>query len=90
MMRKLAGVVDVFRTLFKDAGYVEYVCEVAVRCADISQLCHPVGKPNYGGRLHLQPGFVRLQGMLVVITLLLCISEIYPSTTDPRAIHMPF
>lgn len=29
--------------------------------ANVSQLCHPVGEPEYGGRLHVQPGFVRMK-----------------------------
>jgi hypothetical protein len=36
---------------------VGMMCEIY---ADISQFGHPLGKPEYGGRLYLQPGFVRL------------------------------
>jgi hypothetical protein len=57
------GVSNVIANALVMLRYVLVKCRLEVRRGshtDSSQLRHPVGEPEYGGRLHLQPGFVRL------------------------------
>ena len=57
------GVANVLANALVMLRYVFVKQEAQVRCGlctDNLQFRHPVGEPEYGGRLHLQPGFVRL------------------------------
>jgi len=57
------GVANVLANALVMLRYVTLKWRARVRCGlctDILQFRHPVGEPEYGGRLHLQPGFVRL------------------------------
>ena len=57
------GVSNVIANALVMLRYVFLRWRWRVRCGshtDILQFRHPVGEPEYGGRLHLQPGFVRL------------------------------
>jgi hypothetical protein len=57
------GVSNVIANALVMLRYVPVKCRSGVRCeprADFLQFRHPMGEPEYGGRLHLQPGFVRL------------------------------
>lgn len=57
------GVANVVANALVMLRYVFVKWKARVRCGshtDIGQFRHPVGEPEYGGRLHLQPGFVIL------------------------------
>jgi hypothetical protein len=56
------GVANVIANALVMLRYVDLWREIEMRYeiyADFLQFGHSMGEPEYGGRLHLQPGFVR-------------------------------
>jgi hypothetical protein len=57
------GVANVIANALVMLRYVDLWRDVEMRCelfADVLQFGYSMGEPEYGGRLHLQPGFVRV------------------------------
>ena len=90
------GVSNVIANALVMLRYVFVWCRV--RCellADVSQLGHLVGEPEYGGRLYLQPGFVRMMRRTCSCSYHLFFVYIWGITCHTcdgasNNIHMPF
>jgi hypothetical protein len=70
------GVANVIANALVMLRYVAVWRDIEMRCelyADFVQFGYPLGEPEYGGRLHLQPGFVRIRGSRSCNYLLSCI-----------------
>lgn len=92
------GVANVIANALVMLRYVSEELRVRVKFrshADILQFRHPVGEPEYGGRLHLQLGFVRLLRRTCLCSNYLLFVYIWEITCQnrngafERTIHMP-